>query len=84
MFVTRPFLAGIIVASLISAFVAPAGAACPTGYVEGSPQLVSLYFAAYNDVLTQHATVESDGTVYVSTGDIHAEWLRDSSAVAQA
>jgi meiotically up-regulated gene 157 (Mug157) protein len=83
-FVTRPFLAGIIVASLVSAIVAPAMAACPPGFVEGSPQLVSLYFAAYNDVLTQHATTEPDGTVYVSTGDIHAEWLRDSSAVAQA
>ncbi len=83
-FVARPFLAGFIVASLVSAIVAPAMAACPPGFVEGSPQLVSLYFAAYNDVLTQHATTEPDGTVYVSTGDIHAEWLRDSSAVAQA
>ncbi len=26
------------------------------------------------------ATVASDDTVFVSTGDIHAEWLRDSSA----
>jgi len=84
MFGARPILAAITVACLVATIVAPAAAACPVGYVEGSPELVSLYFSAYNDVLTQHTTLEPDGTVYVSTGDIHAEWLRDSSAVAQA
>lgn len=42
------------------------------------PALVRIYQAALKNLDTQFVP-SSDGTVYVSTGDIHAEWLRDSS-----
>jgi meiotically up-regulated gene 157 (Mug157) protein len=38
----------------------------------------------YARTLSDHALLETDGTTYVSTGDIPAEWLRDASAVAQS
>ena len=34
------------------------------------------------EALSAHAQPQNDGTTYVSTGDIPAEWLRDASAVA--
>lgn len=74
--------AGVCLAFILSA--AREGAACDTGFVTASASLVDLYFTAYDQVLAQHMTRESDGTTYVSTGDIRAEWLRDSSAVARA
>jgi meiotically up-regulated gene 157 (Mug157) protein len=74
--------AGVCLAFVLSA--AREGAACDTGFVTASASLVDLYFTAYDQVLAQHMTRESDGTTYVSTGDIRAEWLRDSSAVARA
>jgi meiotically up-regulated gene 157 (Mug157) protein len=59
-------------------------ATCERGFVTASPSLVDLYFTAYEDVLSQDVVEEPDGTTYISTGDIRAEWLRDSSAVARA
>ncbi len=41
-------------------------------------ELVRIYTAALKNLDTQFK-LANDGTVYVSTGDIHAEWLRDSS-----
>jgi meiotically up-regulated gene 157 (Mug157) protein len=48
------------------------------GYTVGDPKLQSMYRAALLNTNKQ-VTVASDGTVYVKTGDIPAEWLRDAS-----
>ena len=42
-----------------------------------------IYLTAYDEAINKHATHERDGTTYVSTGDIEAEWLRDASAVVR-
>ncbi|MFN2461409.1 MAG: glycoside hydrolase family 125 protein [Candidatus Velthaea sp.] len=42
-----------------------------------------LYLTAYDEAMRRHATAQRDGTTYVSTGDIEAEWLRDASAVVR-
>lgn len=46
-------------------------------------ELNELYLTAYDEAISRHAVQESDGTTYVSTGDIDAEWLRDASAVME-
>lgn len=43
-----------------------------------NPRLKQIYNDALKN-LDQQFTRSSDGTIYVSTGDIKAEWLRDSS-----
>ncbi len=43
--------------------------------------LQQIYQRAYDEAYSRHATIERDGTTFVSTGDINQEWLRDSSAV---
>src|ERR1700676_4801440 len=48
------------------------------GYSVGDPKLQSMYRAALLNTNRQ-VTVASDGTTYVKTGDIPAEWLRDAS-----
>lgn len=48
------------------------------GYTVGDPKLESMYRAALLNTNKQ-VTVASDGTTYVKTGDIPAEWLRDAS-----
>jgi uncharacterized protein len=42
--------------------------------------LQSIFRRAYDEAYSRHATIQSDGTTFVSTGDIDMEWLRDSSA----
>lgn len=42
--------------------------------------LQSIYRTQYDEAYSRHATIENDGTTFVSTGDIDMEWLRDSSA----
>lgn len=46
-------------------------------------KLQNLYKTAYDEAISRHAIVQQDGTTFVSTGDIDAEWLRDSSAVVK-
>ena len=45
----------------------------------GDPVLDAMFRNALKDIERQ-ITIDKDGTVYVQTGDIPAEWLRDSSA----
>jgi meiotically up-regulated gene 157 (Mug157) protein len=49
------------------------------GYQTGDPKLETLYRSALLDTAKQ-VTYASDGTAYIKTGDIPAEWLRDASA----
>ena len=42
-----------------------------------------LYRSAYDETIQRHALPQRDGTTYVSTGDIEAEWLRDASATVR-
>lgn len=44
-------------------------------------KLESIYLTAYDEAINRHAITAKDGTTYVRTGDIEAEWLRDASAV---
>jgi meiotically up-regulated gene 157 (Mug157) protein len=48
------------------------------GYTVGDPKLQELYRSALLNTNKQ-VTIASDGTTYVKTGDIPAEWLRDAS-----
>ena len=48
-------------------------------YHNTNGKLESIYRAALLNT-SQQATIASDGTAYVKTGDIPAEWLRDASA----
>jgi meiotically up-regulated gene 157 (Mug157) protein len=42
-----------------------------------------LYLTAFDEAIGRHASMQRDGTTYVSTGDIDADWLRDSSAIVR-
>ncbi len=48
-----------------------------------SGKLEKIYLTAFDEALNRHALPQADGTTYVSTGDIQAEWLRDASAVME-
>jgi uncharacterized protein len=48
------------------------------GYTVSDPKLTSMYRAALLNTNKQ-VTLASDGTAYIKTGDIPAEWLRDAS-----
>src|SRR5471030_2156874 len=48
-------------------------------YTNPDAKLQAMYRAALLNT-SQQATIASDGTAYVKTGDIPAEWLRDASA----
>ncbi|MBC5810854.1 MAG: glycoside hydrolase family 125 protein [Candidatus Eremiobacteraeota bacterium] len=48
-----------------------------------STTLEKLYATAYDEAINRHASVKGDGTTYVSSGDINAEWLRDAAATMQ-
>ena len=74
------------VLTLGPALVAIPSVASPTAEIPNAPPTVAvtlqrIYQRAYDEAYSRHATVERDGTTFVSTGDIDAEWLRDSSAV---
>jgi len=48
-----------------------------------SAKLEQIYLTAFDEALNRHVSRQRDGTTYVSTGDIEAEWLRDASAVME-
>jgi meiotically up-regulated gene 157 (Mug157) protein len=48
-----------------------------------SSKLDTLYATAYDETIGRHVKSQRDGTTYVSTGDIRAEWLRDASAIVR-
>ena len=77
------FLALLLALSVI-------GTAVPARAADGltlSPALNAkldrIYLTAYDETIQRHALAQRDGTTYVSTGDIDAEWLRDASATVR-
>jgi meiotically up-regulated gene 157 (Mug157) protein len=48
-----------------------------------SATLDRLYATAFDEAIGRHASTQRDGTTYISTGDIDADWLRDSSAIVR-
>jgi meiotically up-regulated gene 157 (Mug157) protein len=81
---------GRISVSVAAFALAIAGVAVPVRAGDGltlSPTLNAkldrLYLTAYDETIQRHALAQRDGTTYVSTGDIEAEWLRDASATVR-
>ncbi len=81
-------IVGRFFAALLAATVIVAGVPARAG--DGltlSPSLNAkldvLYKSAYDETIQRHALAQRDGTTYVSTGDIEAEWLRDASATVR-
>ena len=77
-------LCTLAIFAMLAPLVAPAVeldavAKAAAGYQAGDPKLQSLYRAALLNT-TRQVTFASDGTAYIKTGDIPAEWLRDASA----
>jgi len=79
------------VRTLVLAFVSTVAALTSGGFVAAqanetpalSTKLEKIYLTAFDEALNRHAIRQRDGTTYVSTGDIEAEWLRDASAVME-
>jgi meiotically up-regulated gene 157 (Mug157) protein len=46
-------------------------------------KLDRIYLTAYDEAIARHVSPQRDGTAFVSTGDIDAEWLRDASAIVR-
>ncbi len=78
MFHARALAAVFLAAIACSASIANAAQQPPV-----AKTLEKLYLTAFDEALNRHAQLEGDGTTYVSTGDISAEWLRDASAVME-
>lgn len=79
MFFLRALVLAMTVA-LVGAGISGAGAA-ETPVL--AAKLEQIYLTAFDEALNRHASRQRDGTTYVSTGDIEAEWLRDASAVME-
>jgi meiotically up-regulated gene 157 (Mug157) protein len=79
MAILRASFIAVLAALLLSSSVSVAWAAdTPL-----ASKLQKIYLTAFDEALNRHAVAERDGTTYVSTGDIQAEWLRDASAVME-
>jgi meiotically up-regulated gene 157 (Mug157) protein len=81
----RPLLAAFLAVALflaapgVRALELQAIAKAALDYHDANQRLEQMYRAALLDTSRQ-ATLANDGTAYVKTGDIPAEWLRDASA----
>ena len=78
-------IAGSILLAALLAWSAgaPAVAADTAFPPQLSSKLDTLYATAYDETIGRHVMAQQDGTTYVSTGDIRAEWLRDASATVR-
>ena len=83
----RPLIAAVLAASIF-ACATPARALeletiakAAAEYHNPNPRLEAMYRAALINT-SQQATLANDGTAYVKTGDIPAEWLRAGPAVS--
>jgi meiotically up-regulated gene 157 (Mug157) protein len=72
------FVIGFLVQSA-SALELDSIAKAAASFTNSDPRLQAMYRAALLNTSRQ-ATIAPDGTAYVKTGDIPAEWLRDASA----
>jgi len=70
-------------ALLVWSFGGPASASQTAFPPLLSSKLDTLYATAYDETIGRHVKQQRDGTTYVSTGDIRAEWLRDASAIVR-
>ncbi len=81
----RSFVATFLAAIVAFAAIPARGlelqsiAAAASDYHNPNARVESMFRAALINT-SQQATLASDGTAYVKTGDIPAEWLRDASA----
>lgn len=80
----RYIAATTLAIALAAAAFSPAPAVAVTPGVSGVTSILDrLYVTAFDEAISRHAREQSDGTTYVSTGDIEAMWLRDSAAVVR-
>ncbi|MGA2394490.1 MAG: glycoside hydrolase family 125 protein [Candidatus Lustribacter sp.] len=68
-----------VIAQSASALELDSIAKAAASYTSSDAKLQAMYRAALLNT-SQQATIAPDGTAYVKTGDIPAEWLRDASA----
>ncbi|GAC1456106.1 MAG: glycoside hydrolase family 125 protein [Vulcanimicrobiaceae bacterium] len=81
---TRFWIRFITTVALVSAIVVrPVTAAETALSATVTATLDRIYLTAFDEAIGRHASAQRDGTTYVSTGDIDAEWLRDASAVVR-
>jgi meiotically up-regulated gene 157 (Mug157) protein len=70
--------------ALVAVFMLGAGLTARAAQASAlASKLETLYLTAYDEAINRHAVEARDGTTYVRTGDIEAEWLRDASAVVE-
>ncbi len=83
--ITRAF--GTFLAAIVAfVFVIPTPVSAGQGLTLSpslNAKLDTLYSVAFQRTMVQHTISAHDGTTYVSTGDIEAEWLRDASATVR-
>jgi hypothetical protein len=77
------FLALVLALSVIGTGVPVRAADGLTLSPSLNAKLDRLYLTAFDETIQRHALAQRDGTTYVSTGDINAEWLRDASATVR-
>lgn len=77
---TATVIAAAMFACAVPAYAADMSLSLPAAINE---KLDRLYATAFDETIQRHAIVQRDGTTYVSTGDIQAEWLRDASATVR-